>query len=896
MSVRNLDKIFAPQKVAVIGASDTPGKVGYTVLKNLAGGAFGGTVVPVNATRKIVQGLPACRALDEISPPADLAIVCTPAATVPDLIRQCGRAGTMGAIVLSAGFREVGPAGAELEARVRQAAAEFPGLRILGPNCLGVLAPHVGLNASFAPALPAAGRVAFLSQSGALCTSVLDWAIEGQIGFSLFVSMGNMLDVALDDLLDYLADDPKTDSVILYVESVTDAREFMSAARGIARRKPVVAYKAGRFAQSAQAAASHTGAMAGVDAVYDAAFARAGIVRVFDVEGIFDCAELLARQRHFSGDRLAILTNAGGPGVMATDALLEQHGQLAALSPASKQILDATLPPFWSHGNPVDVLGDATPERLGRALDVVLADGGVDAALVILTPQAMTDPLGAAREVAIAARKHAKPVLASWMGGPLVREGARHLSGAGLPTYATPEQAVRAFMKLVEYARRRETLYETPRAVPVTFPIDRNKVRIKFEALATSGPRTLSEQASKELLEAYGIPVTRTYAAHTPPDAILAAHTAGYPVVLKILSPDITHKSDVGGVALNLANDEEVRAAFHRLVQSARKARPEARIDGVTVQRMAAAAHARELILGARRDPVFGMVMLAGLGGVAAEVLQDRALALPPLNERLARRMLESLRTWKLLQPFRGRPGVAVDRLIEILLRFSYLVADHPQIEEIDVNPLLATPDDVLALDARIILSAKGGKDGERPFSHLAIRPYPDEWERSVTLKGGETVLLRPIRPEDEPAWHDLLRRCSPETLWSRFRHLFKESTHEMAMRFCFIDYDREMALVAEREEGGEKRIVAVGRLVSDADRETAEYAVLVADAWQGRGLGGQLTDGCLEIARRWGMRRVIAETSPNNTRMLATFRHRGFECRPRDDVVFCTNSLAGNR
>ncbi len=877
MAIRNLDKIFQPQSVAVVGASQQPSSVGTTVMHNLLDAGFEGSVFPINPKYESIFGRPTFASVSEVPETVDLAIVCTPARTVPAIVRECGKAGIMGLVIISAGFRETGDEGKQLEAQVEAARREFPGMRIVGPNCLGVMAPHVKLNASFADSIPLAGRVAFFSQSGALCTSVLDWARSEGVGFSYFVSIGNMLDVSIGDLIDYCASDTTTDAVVLYVESIQGARQFMSAARAFAREKPIVAYKSGRFEESARAAASHTGAMAGVDDVYQAAFNRAGIVRVFELDDLFDCAELLSRHPKPKGARLAIITNAGGPGVMATDALVEREGKLAELSEETLVQLNEALPSAWSHANPVDVLGDAPPERFRHAVRIVLADEQVDAVVVILSPQAMTNPTEAAKAVIEAAEQSDKPVLTAWMGADHVAKGIELLNEAGLPTYSSPEQAVRAFMYLVSYARNRQVLYETPRDIPVEFPLDRGKLRAVFDTILSEGHDLLSEGTSKALLEAYEIPVTKPQAAHSPDDAVRLARRIGYPVAMKILSPDITHKTDAGGVELNVASDTEVREAFERMVNAARQHKREARIDGVTVQRMVSEPRGFEMIVGAKRDPVFGTVLMAGAGGTQAELFKDRALELPPLSERLARRMLESLKTWPLLAGYRGRPQMNVDRLLEILMRFSYLVADYPEIMELDINPLLVTPEDVIALDARIVLDHEALIEPAKAYSHLAIRPYPDEFTREATLKDGGKVLLRPIKPEDEPMWHAMLDACSRESLWFRFRHIFKESAHEMATRFCFIDYDRELAIVAEIEEDGERKLIGVGRLVADADQRDAEYAVLVADAWQDEGLGSVLTDFCLEFAEKWGVGRVWAETTTNNPRMISIFKDRNF-------------------
>lgn len=873
MGTRHLDRIFRPNGVAVIGASDEPRHVGYSVLRNLLDGAFPGRVDPVNVRRDTVQGRRAYAHVGQLPETPDLAIVCTPAASVPGLVRECGAAGIPGMVILSAGFREAGTKGRALEQAVRHEVACFPDLRIIGPNCLGLLVPGRHLNASFAAQMPPAGHVALLSQSGALCTSLLDWAIEEHIGFSHFVSVGNMLDVTFADLIDYLGADPQTRALVLYVESIPDARRFLSAARAFTRTKPIIAYKAGRFPESAQAAASHTGAMAGEDAVFDAAFRRAGIERVFAMDDLFDGAELLARQEPPRGDRLAILTNAGGPGVMAADTLLALGGTLARLSAATLDGLDALLPASWSHGNPVDVLGDAPPQRLAAALRRLLADEGVDAVLVILTPQAMTDPTTAADAVAAEAGGSRVPVLASWMGGTSVRAGEQRLSAAGIPTYRTPEQAVHALMHLVSYGRNRTVLDETPRDVPIRFTADRGRVRELIDRVPDATRRLLPERESKQWLAAYGIPVVETEAAASADAAATVAQQFGFPVVLKVLSPEITHKTDVGGVRLGLRSEADVRQAFDDIRRTVEQKRPDAHIEGVTVQPMAATSGGVELILGSKLDATFGAVLLLGLGGTAAELLGDRVLELPPLNERLARRMTESLRSRPLLTGFRGRPAVDLDRLIEVLIRFSYLIADAPEIAEFDINPLLATPGGVLALDARAVVARRT----VRQFSHLAIRPYPEQFTAELSTRSGLRVRVRPIRPEDEPQWCRYLARCSAESIHGRFGGLFREATHSMAARYCVVDYDRELPIVAEVCDGGATELVGVGRLVADADHTTAELAILVADSRQRQGIGTLLAEYCVRIAPAWGVRRLVAETAVGNRPMQTILQRSGF-------------------
>jgi acetyltransferase len=877
MDVHGLDSIFKPQRIALVGVTANPKSVGGKVLSNLVSGGFRGVVYPVSPSLEAVMGIQCYPDVRSLPRPADLAVICSPSAQVPGLVRECGEAGILGIIIVSAGFRETGTEGQALEDRLLAEARRFPGMRLVGPNCLGIIAPAEQLNASFAAAMPRKGHIAFISQSGALCTSVLDWALQEKIGFSYFVSIGNTADVDFADLIDYLGEDEQTKSIILYIESIRDARRFMTAARAFARTKPIIAYKAGRFPESAEAAASHTGAMASEDAVYDAAFQRAGLARVNDIGEIFDVAELIGRQKIPRGARLGIVTNAGGPGVMAADALIAEQGELARLSVDSLAALSENLPPFWSHRNPVDVLGDAKSKLVAKAAQIVLRDPGVDAVLVIITPQAMTNPAAVAKEIVELAPDARKPVLAAFLGAQSMTEGIRILNDAGIPTYTTPERAVRAFMTLVAYSKNLESLYETPKDISVEFPVHRDDLRDRFESLVSGQGETLAEDVSKSLLEAYGVPVTKPLPASTPAEAVRISDLMGYPVVLKVHSPDISHKTDVGGVALDLMSAEMVWHAFEGITAAAAAARPEARIKGVTVQAMVKARDAVEMILGAKKDPTFGTVIMAGFGGVEAELFRDRALGFPPLNERLARRMLESLKVWPLLQGYRGRPRLNVDRLVEVMIRLSYLLADYPEIKELDVNPLLVTPMEVIALDARVAVDPRLVGRAVKPYSHLALRPYPEEYVRKTKLADGAEVTLRPIKPEDEPLWMELLRSCSRETIYSRFRYFFFWESHDVATRYCYIDYDREIAIVAEIMEGASRRLIGVGRLVADPMRESVEYAVLIADAWQEKGLGSVLTDYVIELAKDWGIKKFTAVTTSDNQRMLAVFRKRDF-------------------
>ncbi len=892
MSLLNLDKIFNPKRIALIGASVNPNSVSGKTLSNLTSGGYRGVVYPVNPAEEAVSGIPCFPDLAALPNKPDMAIICTAAQEVPDHVHRCGLAGIYGIIIMSAGFRETGPEGKALEDRILEEKARFPGMRILGPNCLGVIVPSVRLNASFASAMPSQGNIAFISQSGALCTSVLDWAIEGKTGFSYFVSLGNSLDIDFGDLIDYFGQDDNTGSIMLYIESVGQARKFMTAARTFARSKPIIVYKSGRFAESAEAAASHTGAMASEDAVYDAAFQRTGMARVYDIGDIFDVAALIGRNRFPRGARLGIVTNAGGPGVMATDTLIAMQGELACLSEETLSQLNENLPAYWSHGNPVDVLGDARAKRVAKAVSVVLQDQGVDAVLVILTPQAMTNPMATAKEVGALAGSSTKPILAAWIGGKSMREGIQILTEAGVAAYQTPEQAIRAFMTLTTYARNLRILYETPRDIPVEFNIDRDQAKLELINRLPAEGEILSEEHSKRFLEACGIPVTLPRIATSAGEAIALASLTGYPVVMKIHSQDITHKSDVGGVMLNLADEKMVMHAWDHMMQKVKNLMPEARVEGVSIQKMAVSKEGLELIVGIKKDPVFGTVIMAGMGGTAAELYADRALGFPPLNERLARLMLESLRIYPLIKGYRGARPKSPDKLIEVLIRISYLAAGYPEIKELDINPLLVTPEEVIALDARIVRDPQQASAASEDFAHLALHPYPEKYVREVSLKDGSRILFRPIKPEDEPLWFELLRSCSAESLYSRFRYFFHWETHEVASRYCYIDYDREIAIVAEVVENDRKKLVGVGRLVADPDHEDVEYAILIADAWQNRDLGHHLTEYCLEVAGKWKLKRMVAQTTADNSRMIALFRKHQFEMYTEDETVFVSKAL----
>jgi acetyltransferase len=863
-----LDAIFQPDNVAVIGASEAAGSVGRTLLWNLVSNPFGGTVFPVNPKRDSVLGIEAYDSITDVEADVDLAVVATPAPTVPGIVEECGEAGVDGLVIVSAGFREVGEEGAELEREVKEAARQHD-IRIIGPNCLGVMRPPNGLNATFAGSMAQEGNVAFVSQSGALLTSILDWSFRENVGFSAFVSIGSMLDVDWGDMIEYLGDDPKTDSIVLYMESIGNARSFLSAARDVALSKPIIVIKAGRTEAAAEAAASHTGTLAGSDAVLNAAFRRSGVLRVDDINDLFYMAEVLGKQPRPEGPRLTILTNAGGPGVLATDALIDGGGELTTLSEDAMEAFDEILPPAWSHSNPVDILGDADPERYAKSLEVAAQDEHSDGLLVVLTPQAMTEPTKTAEHLRPYARDNRKPVLASWMGGDAVAPGENILNEAGLPTFAYPDTAARVFNNMWRYSYNLKALYETPslpedeEGVP-----DRDAASAIVEDTHESGRVLMTEYASKQLLSAYGIPTVETRIAESVPEAVDAAQAIGYPVALKLHSTSITHKSDVGGVQLGLTSDADVTAAYEQI---------EANVtgqgfDGVTVQPMIDRSDGYELIIGSSMDQQFGPVLLFGSGGQLVEVYKDRALGLPPLNTTLDRRMMEQTKIYEALKGVRGRAPVDLDALETLLVRFSQLVVEQPRVKEIDVNPLLARPGDdgLLALDARVVLHPYSTEEQDLPGS--AIRPYPRQYVGTHTLHNGEAVTIRPIRPEDEPKLVTFHERLSERSVYLRYASIMKleqRVAHERLARICFIDYDREMALVAERtDENGEEEIIGVGRLTRQPGRNEAEFAMLVIDEFQEEGIGTELLRRLVQVGEDEGLDRITADILEQNRAM----------------------------
>lgn len=878
--VRQLDSIFKPKVIACIGASDRVESVGYAVMHNLLEGGFEGKIFPVNPKHKTIQGVPAYKSVKKIPKKADLAIIVTPAATVPDIVEECGEAGVGGLLIISAGFKEAGEEGIAMLNRITETSRRY-GMRIIGPNCLGFINPKMGINASFATKMAGKGNIAFISQSGALCTSILDWSLDQGVGFSHFVSIGSMVDVGFAELIDYFGMDNNTSSILIYMETLKDARKFMSAARAFARSKPIIILKAGKSQEGGKATMSHTGSVAGNDAVFDAAFQRAGIIRVDTIAQLFHCAQALAMQPRPQGNRLAIVTNAGGPGVLATDYLATRGGKLAELSEQTMQKLNEFLPASWSHGNPVDVLGDASAETYRKTLEICQADENVDGVLTILTTQAVTSPTDAAREVVEASKNTRKPMLAVWMGEADVAEGREVLEAGKIPNYRYPESAVDVFLKMWNYSRNLELLYETPEEAPQEFtPRKDSAWRIIRRALSENR-RQLTEIEAKELMSCYAIPVGENRLATRPEEAADMAEAVGFPVAMKIVSPDALHKTDVGGVKLNISDRAAATAAYNEIVSSVLSHVPKAHIHGVLIERMTKKPF--ELLIGAKKDPIFGPAIAFGRGGVAVEVYKDTQLALPPLNMRLASRVIEGTQMFPLLKGYRNMPGVDLEDLAFVLTKFSHLLTDFPEIGEIDINPYTADAESGLVLDARIILDEYKPRRKGHPYDHLVISPYPGKYTKRVLLKNGAEAVLRPIRPEDEPMETQMIENLSSETLYFRFFGYVPKVNHDFLTRFTHIDYDREMAIVAEVEDGGNKKMVGVVRIIADAWGESAEYAIVVADEWQGLELGGNMMDYILEVARDKGISKIYASMLATNKRMIHMFEKRGFKISRED-------------
>jgi acetyltransferase len=889
VSVRNLDSLFAPRSIAVIGASNREHSVGAVVTRNLLHGGFQGPVMPVNPRHEAVAGVLAYPDVASLPIVPDLAVIATPPQPIPGIVEELGKRGTPGVIVLTAGLNAIVQSdGRSLEQAMLEAAGRYC-VRILGPNCVGLLVPGIGLNASFAHVDAAPGHVAFVSQSGAFCTAVLDWARSRGIGFSHFISLGNSVDVDVGDVLDYLSSDPSTRSILLYLEGLNAARKFMSAGRAASRNKPVIVIKAGRAPEGARAAASHTGAMAAHDDVFDAAFRRAGMLRVDRIDELFDAAETLARAQTLGGDRLLIVGNGGGPGVMATDALIAGGGRLAELSSELHARLATVLPATWSRANPIDLVGDATGSRYLAALREILSACECDAILVLHAPTAIASGREAARAVADVLAEVAAPIplFTSWLGGEGA-EGARQiLRRAGVPTYDTPEDAVRAFLHMVTYQRSQELLRETPPALLENDPADTAGARVVIAQALDSGREWLTEPDAKHVLEAYGVPTVPTTIARDAEEAAQLATRLGFPIALKILSPDITHKSDIGGVALDLESEAAVRGAAQGMARRVGKEAPNARLEGFVVQPMARRPGAHELIVGATTDRLFGPVVLFGAGGTAVEVLADRSVALLPLNLNVARRLVAQTRISRLLAGYRNKPAADIDAIYRTLTRVSQLLVDLPEIRELDINPLLVDHRGVIALDARLRV---GPAQGRAP---LAIRPYPNDLEETLDLPTGERVVARPIRPEDEPAHRAFFARLDADDVYFRFFNMVREMPHSELARYTQIDYDREMAFIAYLPETPDETLGVV-RAVADPDNECAEFAVIVRSDTKGHGLGRALLEKLVRYSRDRGLRELTGQVLSRNRLMLSLARELGFQLEgdPVSEVVVARLAL----
>jgi acetyltransferase len=888
-----LKSLFDPQSIAVFGASTGGISVGAHVFENLTKGGFEGKVYPVNPAHGKIGGKTCYPSISEVPGRVDLAVIATPAATVSEIIRQCGEAGTRHAIVLSAGFRDVGGAGIELENALIEVARQS-GVRVLGPNCVGLVRPALRMNASFLNIPPPGGNLALVSQSGALCSAISDWAGPNHLGFSAVVSLGNSADIGFGDTLDFLASDPETDAILLYVEGVRHPRSFVSALRAATWRKPVIVLKAGRHGQSSQAATTHTGALMGSDEVFDAALERGGAVRAETFGELFAAAEILSANRRSKGNRLGIVTNGGGAGVLAADRAGDLRLDLAEPSGETVATLDKVLSPYWSHANPIDILGDAGAAQYKTAVRAALDDPNFDGLVVMLTPQAMTDATAAAQAVLDGgAGTSRKPVLACWMGESSVTDGRRLLSQNGIPDFTTPERAIEAFSYLARRHERRLMSLETPDPRPEASPYDVEGADLIIEGALMDGRSVLSDTESKAVLRAFGIPINPTIEAATASKALVAAETLGFPVAIKISSPEITHKSDVGSVRLGIATAADVKLAFDQITANAHAARPDATIAGVTVEPMVNPAGARELLVGVSRDPVFGPSILFGAGGTMAEMLRDYAVTLPPLNALLARRLIERTRVSGLMSDFRDQPAVDRDGVVDILIRIGDLIAACPAIIEMDINPLLAMQSGVLAVDARISVRRPSGS--MRPGDHLAIAPYPEHLVEHGHLSDGTALTIRPIRADDARDESDFVRRLSPRSRRLRFMGAMKELTPEMLARFTQIDYGREMALVAVIGEGDQRRQVGVARYYLNGDGTSCEFALVVSDEVQGRGIGTRLMKALLDVAEASGLETMEGEVLAENEPMLQLVAELGFQISPHaeaEDIRKVTYSL----
>jgi acetyltransferase len=881
MGKHYLNKLFEAESVAVFGASNRQGAVGNLVFKNMIDGNYKGDVFPVNPKHTMVHGHKAYPDLKSIGKPVDLAVITTPAVTVPGIIESCGEYGIRAAVILSAGFREIGPKGLKLEQALVENAHRY-GLRFIGPNCLGLMRPDIGLNCTFNKGSASIGKIALVSQSGALCTAILDWAAANNIGFSAIVSTGISADIDFGDVLDYLVSDPNTKSILLYIEGIHHARSFMSGLRAAARVKPVITLKVGRHMSGSKAAMSHTGALVGSDDVFESALRRAGVVRGLRIGDLFSAATTLTSATNVKGERLAIITNGGGPGVMATDRATDLGISLAELSESTRERLNDILPETWSQANPVDVIGDATPSRYAQAVEICMSDPAVDGLLVILTPQAMTDPTSVAKSLIEPGIKNNKPLLACWMGDIQVAEGRKILRDANVPTFHTPEAAVEAFSYLVNYYRNQKLLLETPGPLSLGKAPDVDGARMIIEGALSEGRKVLSEAESKAALRAFHIPTAQATVVRSPNEALVQAESLGFPVVIKINSPDITHKSDAGGVRLGISNAQAVRSAYNDMINSVKKNRPEARIDGVTIEPMLQRPNGRELLVGITTDPVFGPVITFGAGGTAVEVMEDRAVTLPPLNHRLVQDLIGQTRVSKLLGEFRHMPAADMDALERVLLRVSEIACELPLVKELDINPLLVDEHGSVAVDARLIVDYHS--QNIEQYSHMAIHPYPSHLVTRCQLPNGTDMVIRPIRPEDADIEQEFIRKLSTRAKYFRFMQYINELSPQMLARFTQIDYNREMALIAVVDVDEQETEIGVARYITNPDGKSCEFAIVIADNWQRQGIAHRLMKQLIETARSRSLQVMEGNVLANNHEMLNLVAKLGFSAKPSEE------------
>jgi acetyltransferase len=887
MNMHYLTSLFTPKSVALYGASDKPDSVGGVVFKNLLTAGFDGRIFAINPKRDEVQGQKAYSSLEEIDELVDLVVVATPATSIPAIVEECGARGIKMMLILSAGFRETGAEGRQLEDKVTQLVKRY-GIRLMGPNCLGIIRPDKGLNITFGNNNAKPGNLAFVSQSGAICTAILDWAEQNDIGFSTVVSTGIAADLDFGDYLDYLVSDPATKAILLYIEGINNSRRFMSSLRAAARIKPVIALKVGRHSAGAEASMSHTGALVGSDETFAAALSRSGVLRVETISQLFSAAKALS-STHYRGksERLVIITNGGGPGVMAADRAVDRDIEMSTLSTETMAALDAVLPSVWSHGNPVDIIGDAPPERYEQALDICLKDPGVDGAIVILTPQAMTRPTEVAEAVIKSAARNKKPIMTSWMGGDQVAEARKRFNSAHVPDFRTLENAVDAFSYLARYNKNQRLLLQTPSGLMRgQEPPDKEGARLIIEAVLTEQRKVLTEPESMAILNAFRIPTVRNAVAHTANEALIVAESIGFPIAMKVLSTDISHKSDAGGVRLNINSAQEVRGAYRQLIDTVQARLPDAKIAGVNIEKMYRSSSGRELMIGVIRDPVFGPVISFGSGGTTVEVMGDSAVSLPPLNRRLALDLINRTKVSKLLGEFRDMPAVDIEQLVNVLLGVSSMACELPWLQEMDINPLIIDEAGIVAVDARIVVDYP--KPSIDPYDHLAIHPYPSNLVMKTQLNDGTDIVIRPIRPEDAEMEANFVRGLSKEARYFRFMNSMQELSPAMLVRFTQIDYHDEMALIAVTARGDHEEQIGVARYTTNVDKKSCEFALVVSDKWQNRGIAHRLMTNLMEIARDRNLETMQGQVLTQNSKMLELVTSLGFEVRndPDDALI----------